>query len=209
MNLAWQGSLWTDGGPVPDTGFVAVRRHPLGADADAWVDFGPGWLAGADDLLAELVASLHWHGQVVPMYERMVAQPRLSARLEGDERPAVVEQMRTLLSERYRVELAAVGANLYRDGADSVAWHGDRVARDRAQATVAIVSLGGPRRFLLRPTGGGPSTRFDLASGDLLVMGGSCQRTWQHSVPKMARAGARASLTFRSIDPAAPTDGSR
>ncbi|MGQ0617867.1 MAG: hypothetical protein ACT4PW_12900 [Acidimicrobiia bacterium] len=98
---------------MPDAGFATVRRRPLDADADAWVDFGPGWPAGADHLLAELVVSLQWRGQVVPMYERMVAQPRLSARLEGGGRPAVVEQMGALLSERYRVTLTAVGANLY------------------------------------------------------------------------------------------------
>jgi alkylated DNA repair dioxygenase AlkB len=105
--------------------------------------------------------------------------------------------MRAALSDRYGVRFTGVGLNLYRDGRDSVAWHGDRVARELPDAVVAIVSLGGPRRFLLRPKGGGHSVRFDLCSGDLLVMGGSCQRTWQHSVPKSARADPRMSVTFR------------
>jgi alkylated DNA repair dioxygenase AlkB len=90
-----------------------------------------------------------------------------------------------------------VGANLYRDGRDSVAWHGDRVARTLPEATIAIVSLGGTRRLLLRPRGGGKSVPFELRSGDLLVMGGSCQRTWQHAIPKVSRAEPRISLTFR------------
>src|SRR5207248_2445290 len=117
--------------------------------------------------------------------------------LAEGERPAIVEEMRSALSSRYDQAFLSVGANLYRDGRDSVAWHGDRVARTLPQAVIAIVSLGGVRRFLLRPTGGGRSVRFDLASGDLLVMGGSCQRTWQHCVPKVARAEPRLSLTFR------------
>jgi alkylated DNA repair dioxygenase AlkB len=105
--------------------------------------------------------------------------------------------MRTALSGRYGIAFTGVGANLYRDGRDSVAWHGDRVARDLQEALVAIVSLGGRRRFLLRPKGGGRSVRYDPGPGDLLVMGGSCQRTWQHSVPKAAHAEPRISITFR------------
>ena len=66
---------------------------------------------------------------------------------------------------------------------------------------VAIVSVGGPRAFLLRPRGGGLVLRHDLGHGDLIVMGGSCQRTWEHAVPKTARAapstGPRISIQFR------------
>ena len=67
---------------------------------------------------------------------------------------------------------------------------------------VAIVSLGAPRRLLLRPRAGGgngaPRAAFTLAAGDLLVMGGSCQRTWEHAVPKTRRpVGPRISVQFR------------
>ena len=101
------------------------------------------------------------------------------------------------LAARYGVRFDILGLNLYRGGADSVAWHGDRVGRRRSHTVVAIVSLGAPRRFLLRPVGGGPSLRLTPASGDLLVLGGTCQRTWQHSVPKCASAGPRISVMFR------------
>ncbi len=135
------------------------------------------------------------------MYGALVAQPRLTAGWPGPEvdpvAGPVVEQMRDLLSRRYGQSLTTTWANLYRDGHDSVAWHGDRVARERTQALVAIVSLGERRPFRLRPKGGGPSVAFALGGGDLLVMGGTCQRTWQHTVPKVRHAGARISLTFR------------
>ena len=70
---------------------------------------------------------------------------------------------------------------------------------------VAIVSLGTPRALLLRPRRvkrdgevGGPSLRFEVGHGDLLVMGGSCQRTWEHAVPKTTQAaGPRISVQFR------------
>ena len=103
------------------------------------------------------------------------------------------------LTDRYRVPFDSLGANLYRDGRDSVAWHGDTIGRGRHEDTlVAIVSLGHPRALLLRPRGGGASHRFVLGHGDLLVMGGSCQRTWEHAVPKTTRAvGPRVSIQFR------------
>jgi alkylated DNA repair dioxygenase AlkB len=97
------------------------------------------------------------------------------------------------------VEFTQIGANLYRDGADSVAWHGDRVARELPEAVVALVSLGAVRPFRLRPTGGGPSIGLLPGPGDLLVMGGSCQRTWQHSVPKTRASAPRISVQFRHV----------
>jgi alkylated DNA repair dioxygenase AlkB len=62
---------------------------------------------------------------------------------------------------------------------------------------VAIVSLGERRVLRMRPKGGGPSLAFALHNGDLLVMGGTSQRTWEHSVPKTAQSGPRLSVQFR------------
>ena len=102
------------------------------------------------------------------------------------------------LSRRYGVAFTQVGVNLYRDGTDSVAWHGDRVARELPEAVVALVSLGAVRPFRLRPAGGGESVSLLPGPGDLLVMGGSCQRTWQHAVPKCRHVrGPRISVQFR------------
>ena len=64
---------------------------------------------------------------------------------------------------------------------------------------VATVSLGEPRRFLLRPRKGGRSIRFALGGGNLFVMGGLCQRTWQHAVPKVADAQPRLAVMFRPV----------
>jgi alkylated DNA repair dioxygenase AlkB len=81
-----------------------------------------------------------------------------------------------------------------------VAWHGDTIGRGRTEDTmVAILSLGTPRPLLLRPRGGGVRPlRFEVGHGDLLVMGGSCQRTWEHAVPKTSQpVGPRISVQFR------------
>lgn len=88
-----------------------------------------------------------------------------------------------------------------------MAFHADRELRDReADAIVAVLTLGERRPFLLRPmqTRGGAARRsrdFAPGPGDLLVMGGRCQRSWEHGVPKVARAGPRVSVTWRAFTP--------
>ncbi|MEY2452011.1 MAG: hypothetical protein QOD92_1585 [Acidimicrobiaceae bacterium] len=195
MHLAFQGTLLGAAEPAIDRSFRRAQRLELANGA--WVDHVPGWLTGADELFGDVVDVVEWQSPIVRMWDKQLQQPRLNGSLAVADRPAIVEDMRAALSDRYEIEFRAIGANLYRDGRDSVAWHGDRVARTLPEATIAIVSLGGSRRFLLRPTGGGRSVRFELASGDLFAMGGTCQRTWQHSVPKVAHADPRISLTFR------------
>jgi alkylated DNA repair dioxygenase AlkB len=181
----------------------AVVRQHLGRGA--WLDVLPGWLRGADTLFDELVDTVPWHEERRQMYERVVDVPRLlSFYDEHDELPhPVLTQARQALSGHYGPELGepfrTAGMCLYRDGRDSVAWHGDTLGRGRAEDTmVAIVSLGAPRSLLLRPRGGGATIRNRLGHGDLIVMGGSCQRTWEHAIPKTARpVGPRISVQFR------------
>src|SRR5436309_10249177 len=142
------------------------------------------------------------------MFDRRLLEPRLTApwTLESGEllEPPILEEIRLLLSGRYGRKFDSVGFNLYRDGRDSVAWHADRIAQEIEDPVVGLVSLGEPRKFLLRPKGGGKSRAFLLGRGDLLVTGGKTQRTWEHSVPKVAVAGPRISLAYRhAMDPAA------
>lgn len=195
----WQPSLLDAAEPLADPCFAGLVHHDL--DPTAWVDFVPGWLSGPEEVFAGLLAEAPWEGRDRHMYGQVVAQPRLTAWWDASQGNVaflqVVEDMRVALSARYGVDFDSVGLNLYRDGGDSVAWHGDRISRRIVDPLVAIVSLGQARRFLLRPRPGGSSRRFVPRSGDLLVMGGSCQRTWQHCVPKVASAGPRISVTFR------------
>ena len=191
----WQGSLAGSLEPAIDHACTGIRRYHL--DTFAWVDHLPGWVQGGDTIFAELVRLADWVQPDVPMYGRVLTQPRLSASWPRTDALPIIEDMRAALSERYGVEFTSVGLNLYRDGRDSVAWHGDRIPEDIVDPIVAIVSLGQPRRFLLRHRTGGPARRFSAGDGDLLVMGGASQRTWQHAVPKVAAAGPRMSVTFR------------
>ncbi|HSF98030.1 MAG TPA: alpha-ketoglutarate-dependent dioxygenase AlkB [Ornithinibacter sp.] len=188
-----------------------VVVHPLNGvgrtylDHNAWVDLKPGWVGGADELYAVLRREVPWHAERRQMYDSIVDVPRLLCFYGPDDalpHPALVE-CREALSRHYASELGepfvTAGLCLYRDGQDSVAWHGDRIGRSRDQDTmVAILSVGAPRDLVLRPRGGGSSLRLAAGHGDLLVMGGSCQRTWDHCVPKTTKSvGPRISVQFR------------
>jgi alkylated DNA repair dioxygenase AlkB len=197
----FQGTLFET--PVPRLHSLAgTERHQL--TRGAWVDVRRGFVSGADEVLERLVADVPWRAERRQMYDRVVDVPRL-VHTYGEAEPLphpLLEHARDALSEHYRPELGepflTAGCCYYRDGRDSVAWHGDRFGRGRAQDTmVAIVSFGDPRRLALRPRGGGESLSFEMGHGDLVVMGGSCQRTWEHAVPKVAQAGPRISVQFR------------
>jgi alkylated DNA repair dioxygenase AlkB len=193
-HVTWQPSLLGGEAPGFDATLSSARRRFLGAGA--WVDLVPGFATGTDVLFDAILEAAPWHAFERPMYDRVVDVPRLETR-RWDDHPPVLDQMARTLGRRYGVRLPSISANLYRDGRDSVAWHGDRIGHRRADAVVAILSLGATRKLLLRPEAGGPSTGFALHAGDLLVQGGTCQRTFQHSVPKQAHAGPRISVMFR------------
>lgn len=208
-----QGSLLDDVTEIGLRSLAPTRRTPL-ADG-AWVDVRPGWLTGADDLFAHLHAEVDWRAERRRMYDRDVDTPRLLRFYGADEAlpHPVLDEARDALSHHYAAELGepfvTAGMCLYRDGRDSVAWHGDDIGRSATHDTmVAIVSLGTPRPLLLRPASEaakaehrGGSLRFVVGHGDLVVMGGSCQRTWHHAIPKLTGAvGPRISVQFRPFD---------
>jgi alkylated DNA repair dioxygenase AlkB len=201
--VEWQSSLFALSEPAVDPTFAGMVRHQL--DEHSWVDFLPNWLRGADDVFSGLLAAMPWSSRRVVMYDRILPEPRLSAwwtSAATEQFPLeICSEIRQLLSARYRREFDSIGCNYYRDGRDSVAWHGDKVPGAAQSPVVAIVSTGTRRPFLLRPTIGGHSIRFELGGGDLLVMGGRSQIDWQHCVPKVARSGPRISVTFRHDAP--------
>ncbi|HEU4541076.1 MAG TPA: alpha-ketoglutarate-dependent dioxygenase AlkB [Jiangellaceae bacterium] len=205
MSVALQGSLLDDSGGVARLGQLgaSVRRQQL--SLGAWIDLRPGWLSGSDELFDRLVQRVPWRAERRQMYDREVDVPRLLCWYGPDDDlpDAVLAQAKHALNDHYAAELGepfvSAGLCFYRDGRDSVAWHGDTIGRGKDEDTmVAILSVGAPRMLALRPRGGGESQRFPLGHGDLLVMGGSCQRTWEHAILKTARpVGPRISIQFR------------
>ncbi|MFG3506590.1 alpha-ketoglutarate-dependent dioxygenase AlkB [Streptomyces sp. NPDC047821] len=203
MTAHLQGSLFDQTDDIRLGPLSGLRRTALGDGA--WIDLLPNWLSGADALFEELAGNVPWRAERRTMYDHDVAVPRLLAFYgDGDRLPhPVLEKARAALSAHYATQLGepftTAGLCYYRDGRDSVAWHGDRIGRGSRQDTmVAILSVGEPRDLALRPRRGGPARRVPLGHGDLIVMGGSCQRTWEHAVPKTAKGvGPRISVQFR------------
>ena len=212
MSFGVQTSLWSVGQGDTDTldvgaGFNDLQwseRTNLGVGA--WIDVQRGWMGEGFELLDELLTKTGWRAERRQMFDNIVDVPRLLRLYRSGEPvpwPALVEA-RTLLSAHYREELGedltSTGMCLYRTGRDSVAWHGDTIGRGATHDTVvAILSLGASRTFALRPRDRSASLRLVLDHGDLIVMGGSAQRTWEHRVPKTARnVGPRVSVQFRA-----------
>lgn len=191
-----QGSLFGLAPVSFDDRFSELRRTQL--DSEAWLDYCPMWVSGDQNLFSSLVDGAEWSQPVVQMYDREVLTPRLVSRFDAELHP-ILPDLVDSLSDRYEKRLDQLSAGWYRDGNDSVAYHGDRVARERPRSIVATVSLGGARRFSIRPKGGGEALSFSLGHGDLVVMGGSCQRTWEHAIPKVASAEPRIALMFRHV----------
>ena len=202
--MDFQSTLF-DSGTVGVPALDDAERTTL--SRGAWIDCRRNWLPAADEVFATLVADVPWRAERRQMYDRVVDVPRLvHTYAVAEQLPhPTLEEARATLSAHYRPVLGepfvTAGCCYYRDGRDSVAWHGDTIGRGKTHDTlVAIVSLGDPRRLALRPRGGGESLSFELGHGDLLVMGGSCQRTWEHAVPKVAHAGPRISVQFRPLN---------
>lgn len=193
-----QGSLLGLAEPGVDPTLAGVAHLVL--DDASWIDHLPAWLAGEQGVFDELHGRLPWRQRTVTMWDQRFPEPRLTSwwvPSDGPEPMPVLAEMRRVLSARYGEQFDSIGFNLYRDGHDSVAWHGDRHRHTIDDPVVAIVSVGAPRPFRLRRRGGGPSRSFDLGHGDLLVMGGACQHEWEHAVPKVGAAGLRMSITYR------------
>jgi alkylated DNA repair dioxygenase AlkB len=204
---SFQPSLFDAAEPPSFDGSYA-RLERIWLDETSWLDYAPGFVRGSDRLFDDVVRTRSWGERTRWMYTRKVREPRLTApwSLESGRplEPAIVDELRRSLSARYGVLFDSAGFNLYRDGRDSVAWHSDKIRKEVVDPIIALLSLGEPRKFLLRPKGGGKSRAFLLGRGDLLVTGGTSQRAWEHAVPKVAHAGPRISIAFRhGLDPRA------
>lgn len=209
MSIAFQTSLFDDIFSEPELrplGFM-VERIPL--DEGAWVDIRPGWLSNSDALFERLAVDVPWRADKREMYDKVVAVPRLVSWFgPGDQLPdPVLVDAKHALNDHYGRPAGQVfetaGLCFYRTGDDSVAWHGDRVGRTIERDTmVAILSVGAERSLSLRPKGGGKTLKFPVGHGDLIVMGGSCQRTYEHAILKTKNAvGPRISVQFRPVWP--------
>jgi alkylated DNA repair dioxygenase AlkB len=203
MTYAYQPTLFDEddaqAAAINAAAFATATDHRL--DEHSWITHVPGLLTGHHHLVAELAELDVWEQRQRWMFDRQVDEPRLTGEyVDLTVAPALLVELAAALSERLGVPYDRIWMNWYRDHNDGTGWHADRPAHQARTAIVPVLSLGAPRRFLIRPRGGGPSTVFTPAGGDLIIMQGRCQRDWQHCVPKQKYpAGARMSLNFSSV----------
>ena len=184
---------------VDETFAMSYRIH---LDQTSWIDHVPGWLSGGAALMEMLIQTAAWEQRTRWMYTRVVDEPRLTAEYPviSDAPQPVLRYLADVLSARYEQRYHRLWMNHYRDHNDGTGWHADRPADKQRESVIPVLSLGASRRFLIRPVAGGASTIVAARDGDLVVMGGRCQRDYQHSVPKVARfTGPRVSLNFSSV----------
>lgn len=187
--------------------------------AGGFLDLRPRWLPPADHarLLAALERELPWEQRTIVLFGREILQPRLIAwagtrayrysgqTLEPRPAPPALAELWERVSDAAGCPFNHVLANRYRDGQDSMGMHSDDERELGPDPTVASLSLGARRRFVMKQKKGTDAHELSLGEGDLLIMGGSCQHHYRHGVPKEpAAAGERISLTFRRVlfDPA-------
>ena len=194
VDVCWQDSLLSL--ETERLSFDGLRRDHL--DRRSWLDLVPGWVPDHADLFDRLLVDAPWQQRTRVMWDSEVLEPRMVA-VFRDGLPGYLEELRRVVSERYEVAFDSCLVNLYRDGQDAVAWHGDTVRKTLTNPLVVTVSLGSARRFLVRKRGGGPVLKeYAPGHGDLMVMGGAMQHDYEHTVPRDPRAsGARMSVTMR------------
>lgn len=162
----------------------------------AWLQHVPHFLDGQARLFRRLRDSVCWEHRRRMMYDRVVDVPRLLGAPPLPLDP-VLHDVQRRLEHHTGWTLDRIGIALYRDGQDSVAWHGDRMGPLRASCVMGILSLGAPRRFLLRPAGGGRSRTFHVHGGDVVLLGGTIHETFEHCIPKEVYADPRIAVMFR------------
>lgn len=178
-------------------------RIPVLADAEGGVSYRPGFAdhENADVWFESLRDGAAWTAQRRKMYDRLVDVPRLTAAYRTGQLPESLPLGEMLARVRAEVPAPynAIGLNLYCDGRDSVAMHNDTLHTIVPGHPILLVSLGGPRRMLIRSrTGARDTVALELGHGSLLVMSHASQLTHEHGIPKTTRAvGPRMSVVFR------------
>ena len=193
-------------------------------DEDGIAEYIPGVLNDADAqrVFSALLAQIPWRDEAVFIFGRWVTVPRKTCwfgnaqavyRYSGVTHDPVpwlplLLELRTRMQAQARSEFNSVLANLYRDGCDSMGWHADNEPELGADPTIASLSLGATRLFSLQHRKTKRKVNVMLENGSVLIMRGSLQRHWRHSLPKTTQiTPPRINLTFRFVHPAATSAG--
>lgn len=178
----------------------------------AWIEYVPDFLVDADRVLESLMAELEWEQRSNLVFGKEVLQPRLCAwagaipykfsgqTLEARSPTPTVVDLSQRVIQAVPHPFNHVVINHYRTGRDWVAKHADNERELGYRPLIVAISLGSTRRFDLMRKKGRRLVKLQLEHGSLLVMGGACQHTWRHALPKAAAVSEpRLNLTWRQL----------
>ena len=126
--------------------------------------------------------------------------------------PSCLDELRRSTEAATNCKFNFCLVNYYASGSDSISYHSDDEKFLGADPAIASFSLGARRDFLLKhkpPSDGSIATadtmpkpiKLPLASGDMILMRGTTQSKWLHSIPKRTgknqEDGGRINITFR------------
>ena len=168
----------------------------------------------ADTLFSLLSNELAWQEEEIFIYGRWVKVPRLMC-WYGDEKAhykyshvvhkplpwtATLKKLRDEIQQTTHCYFNSVLGNLYRDGKDSMGCHADDEPELGENPVIASLSFGESRNLKFKHQQYKTVLDVPLGHGDLLIMAGTLQHHWQHSLPKTQRPKKeRINLTFRKI----------
>lgn len=168
----------------------------------------------ADAFFSALMQEIDWQHDRVKLYGKEIVTRREVA-WHGDRAFQYTYSQNTKTALPWTPSLSALKAevegisgqsynccllNLYHSGEEGMAWHADDEKELQPEGAIASVSLGPERRFVFRHKNDKEKCEVRLAHGSLLVMRGTTQTHWEHSLPVMKRVlEPRINLTFRKI----------
>lgn len=183
---------------------------------DGIVHYWPAYVAplASQEFYEQLTRHIEWRSDEVMMFGKRIITKRKVAwyateamdyRYSGINRKSL--PWTPLLAELQQLVVAQTGAsynscllNLYHDGSEHMGWHADNEKELMPQGSIASLSFGAERKFVLKHRETQEKVEFMLANGDLLEMKGSTQTHWLHRItPTKKIKEPRISLTFRMI----------
>lgn len=169
----------------------------------------------ANDYFEVLNSTIPWQHDQLRMYGRLITTSRkvawfgdspFSYTYSGIPKQALIwtealVEIKQLIEDQTGLRFNSCLMNLYADGDSGMSWHSDDEATLIPNGAIASVSLGATRKFVFKHKRNPiPNVPILLEHGSLLVMQGTTQSHWLHSITKSKKVSTpRINLTFRTM----------
>ena len=166
------------------------------------------------EIYSQLLKAIEWKNDSVKLFGKTIITNRKVA-LFGDEKVSYTYSNQKKITLPWVKELLPIKdivenitgetfncclCNLYHDGKDGMGWHMDNEKVLDSNASIASVSFGAERYFILKHVKNKEKVKLLLENGSLLLMKSPTQEHWLHSLPKSKKINSgRINLTFRTL----------